>query len=65
MDLPGWVLQRYSQSRHTEWGLEGILAASFDILGIIPGKPVERPWTVRPAALWIALLMSSDADSMV
>ena len=31
-------------------------AASFDILGIIPGKLVERSWTVRPAALWIALL---------
>ena len=26
-------------------------AVSFDILGIIPGKPVERPLTVRPAAL--------------
>ena len=30
-------------------------AASFDILGIISGKPVERPWTVRPTALWIVL----------
>ena len=32
------------------------MAVSFDILGIIPGKPVERLWTMRPAALWIGLL---------
>ena len=31
-------------------------AVFFDILGITPGKPVERPWTLRPVALWIALL---------
>ena len=34
-------------------------SASFNILGIIPGKPVEWPWGMRPAALWIALLQSN------
>ena len=25
--------------------------------GIIPGKPLERPWIVKPLALWIVLLI--------
>ena len=29
--------------------------------GIIPGKPVERPWTVKASALWIALLANARA----
>ena len=28
----------------------------FNIFGIIPGKPVEQPWTMTPVVLWIALI---------
>ena len=33
------------------------MVASFDILGIIPGKPVDLPRTMRPVALCVELLL--------
>ena len=60
------LLQRYSESRRpgvlpvgtiprgrSSWRLHSWLMG---VSGIVPGKIMERPGTVRPPALWIALL---------
>ena len=63
------LLQHYSQScrtpcHHTEWPLEVVPACgshwqpldTFLFHRNYTSKPVEWPWTVKPPALWIALL---------
>ena len=41
------------------------MVAPFDILGIVPGKVMEWPGTVRPVALLITLLIISKTSDVI